>query len=90
MEHNLTAAEWIYWFCQKHPEMEILINNCCLTSTNGINIAIINRLHTSKQPAINYFLSYYDIQALNLSLDDLLITTIEKMWKEVEKLWTNS
>ena len=89
MEHNLTAAEWIYWFCQKHPEVEITISNC-LIPTKGINIYIINRLHTSIKQAASYFLSDYDIQALKLSLDDLLITTIETMWKEVEKLWTNS
>lgn len=89
MEHNLTAAEWIYWFFQKHPEVEITINNR-LVPTKGINIYIINRHHTSTKQAANYFLSDDDIQALKLSLDDLLITTIEKMWKEVEKLWMNS
>lgn len=89
MEHNLTAAEWIYWFCQKHPEVEITINNR-LIPTKGINIYIINRLHTSTRPAASYFLLDHDIQALNMSIDDLLITTIETMWKEVEKLWMNS
>ncbi len=88
MEHNLTAAEWIFWFCQKHPEVEIGINNR-LIPTKGINIYLINRLHTSCMPAANYFLSDDDIQTLKLSLDDLLIITIEKMWKEVEKQWTN-
>lgn len=89
MEHNLTAAEWIYWFCKKHPEVEISISNR-RTPTNGISIYMMNRDHTSVKQVVSYFLPDHDIQALKLSLDDLLITTMETMWKEVEKLWTNS
>ena len=89
MEHNLTAAEWIFEFNQKHPEVEIMISTF-LNPPKGIHIYIEDRSHTVKKAAISHILTSLDIQSINMSIDELLIITMETMWKEVEKLWTNS
>ena len=85
---KMTAAEWIFEFNQKHPEVEIMIST--FLNPPGIRIYIEDRSHTVHNAAISRIITYVDVRAINMSIDDLLIITIETMWKEVEKLWTNS
>ena len=89
MEPKQTAAEWIFEFNQKHPEVLITISTF-LPSVKGIHIYIEDRSHTVNKAAISHILTSLDIQSINMSIDELLIITMETMWKEVEKLWTNS